>query len=160
MMIFAFLAVPAHSTLFIKSCEHSVVLHSCFRVSGSVLAWFGTGLTSGAGCLACLWVSTSHFWLCQPTQLLSKNAVSAPVCPGSVLVHGTPCRHGVVSCWVVHASACPGSFTSISLSGGGEGQGWLRQRSGCYAILICKPASCLEHGQPLVSLSEVAGRGG
>ena len=122
-MIFAFLAAPAHSAPFNKSCEHCVVLHSCFRVSGSVLARFGPGLTSGASCPACLWVSASHFWLSQPTQLLSKNAVSALVCSGSVLVYVAPCRHDVVSCWVVHTSACPGTLASISLSGGGEGQG-------------------------------------
>ena len=122
-VIFAFWAVPAHSTPFKKSCEHCVVLHSCFRVSGSVLARFGPGLTSGASCPACLWVSASHFWLSQPTQLLSKNAVSALVCSGSVLVYVAACRHDVVSCWVVHTSACPGTLASISLSGGGEGQG-------------------------------------
>ena len=122
-MIFAFLAAPAHSAPFNKSCEHCVVLHSCFRVSGSVLARFGPGLTSGASCPACLWVSASHFWLSQPTQLLSKNAVSALVCSGSVPVYVAACRHDVVSCWVVHTSACPGTLASISLSGGGEGQG-------------------------------------
>ena len=118
-MIFAFLAAPAHSAPFNKSCEHCVVLHSCFRVSGSVLARFG----ARSDLWGCLWVSASHFWLSQPTQLLSKNAVSALVCSGSVLVYVAACRHDVVSCWVVHTSACPGTLASISLSGGGEGQG-------------------------------------
>ena len=122
-MIFAFLAAPAHSAPFNKSCEHCVVLHSCFRVSGSVLARFGPGLTSGASCPACLWVSASHFWLSQPTQLLSKNAVSALVCSDNVLMYEAPYRHGVVSCWVVLTFACPGFLTSISLFGGGEEQG-------------------------------------
>ena len=122
-MIFAFLAAPAHSAPFNKSCEHCVVLHSCFRVSGSVLARFGPGLTSGASCPACLWVSASHFWLSQPTQLLSKNAVSALVCSDNVQVYEAPYRHGVVSCWVVLTFACPGFLTSISLFGGGEEQG-------------------------------------
>ena len=122
-MIFAFLAAPAHSAPFNKSCEHCVVLHSCFRVSGSVLARFGPGLTSGPSCPACLWVSASHFWLSQPTQLLSKNAVSALVCSDNVQVYEAPYRHGVVSCWVVLTFACPGFLTSISLFGGGEEQG-------------------------------------
>ena len=122
-MIFAFLAAPAHSAPFNKSCEHCVVLHSCFRVSGSVLARFGPGLTSGASCPACLWVSASHFWLSQPTQLLANNAVSALVCSDNVQVYEAPYRHGVVSCWVVLTFACPGFLTSISLFGGGEEQG-------------------------------------
>ena len=122
-VIFAFWAVPAHSTPFKKSCEHCVMLHSCFRVSGSVPAWFGPSLTSRTSCLACLWVSTSHFWLSQPTQLLANNAVSALVCSDNVQVYEAPYRHGVVSCWVVLTFACPGFLTSISLCGGGEEQG-------------------------------------
>ena len=115
-----FLPIQLLSKNLVSTASCCILVSECLAV-----CWLGLGpgLTSGASCPACLWVSASHFWLSQPTQLLSKNAVSALVCSGSVLVYVAAYRHDVVSCWVVHTSACPGTLASISLSGGGEGQG-------------------------------------